>query len=211
VDQKVASSTNVNSQPIALAGLPDALGVTRKMQVEKWAWLIGLSDADDTRLLEWARSFATHRRSRPRARGCKHPPTTPSAAPRCSQSRGLSVFGREDLFHFIGMVPEPGRDESDLIEFLERNRGLPASLHEGLLQKCAKDLPLGLGSGFRGHLHHVATCNQVPQVGRPGGADGIAGSVIRGNELPKESSQSIEGGVVANRTEVLRRLLAKSL
>jgi hypothetical protein len=39
--------------------MPDALGVTRKMQVEKWAWLIGLSDADDTRLLEWSRSFAT--------------------------------------------------------------------------------------------------------------------------------------------------------
>jgi hypothetical protein len=38
--------------------LPDALGVTRKMQVEKWAWLIGLSEADDTRLLEWSRSFA---------------------------------------------------------------------------------------------------------------------------------------------------------
>ena len=42
-----------------MADLPDALGVTRKMQVEKWAWLIGLSDADDARLLEWARSFAT--------------------------------------------------------------------------------------------------------------------------------------------------------
>jgi hypothetical protein len=41
------------------ADMPDALGVTRKMQVEKWAWLIGLSDADDTRLLEWSRSFAT--------------------------------------------------------------------------------------------------------------------------------------------------------
>ena len=40
------------------ADMPDALGVTRKMQVEKWAWLIGLSDADDTRLLEWSRSFA---------------------------------------------------------------------------------------------------------------------------------------------------------
>ena len=36
-------------------------------------------------------------------------------------------------------------------------------------------------------------------------------SVIRGNELPKESSQSVEGGVVANRTEVPRRLLAKLL
>jgi hypothetical protein len=41
------------------ADMPDALGVTRKMQVEKWAWLIGLSDADDARLLEWSRSFAT--------------------------------------------------------------------------------------------------------------------------------------------------------
>jgi hypothetical protein len=41
------------------AEMPDALGVTRKMQVEKWAWLIGLSDADDARLLEWSRSFAT--------------------------------------------------------------------------------------------------------------------------------------------------------
>ena len=41
------------------AEMPDALGVTRTMQVEKWAWLIGLSDADDARLLEWSRSFAT--------------------------------------------------------------------------------------------------------------------------------------------------------
>lgn len=42
-----------------VADLPDALGVTRPMQVEKWAWLVGLSDADDTRLLEWSRSFTT--------------------------------------------------------------------------------------------------------------------------------------------------------
>jgi hypothetical protein len=41
------------------AEMPDALGVTRKMQVEKWAWLIGLSDSDDARLLEWSRSFST--------------------------------------------------------------------------------------------------------------------------------------------------------
>jgi hypothetical protein len=41
------------------AEMPDALGVTRQMKVEKWAWLIGLSDADDARLLEWSRSFAT--------------------------------------------------------------------------------------------------------------------------------------------------------
>ena len=41
------------------AEMRDALGVTRTMQIEKWAWLIGLSNADDTRLLEWSRSFAT--------------------------------------------------------------------------------------------------------------------------------------------------------
>jgi hypothetical protein len=41
-----------------VAELPDALGVTRPMQVEKWAWLIGLSQAEDARLLEWSRSFA---------------------------------------------------------------------------------------------------------------------------------------------------------
>ena len=42
-----------------VAAMPDALGVTRPMQVEKWAWLIGLSNADDACLLEWSRSFAT--------------------------------------------------------------------------------------------------------------------------------------------------------
>jgi hypothetical protein len=41
------------------ADMPDALGVTRKMRVEKWAWLIGLSDGDDARLLEWSSSFST--------------------------------------------------------------------------------------------------------------------------------------------------------
>ncbi len=35
----------------------DTPGVTRKITVEKWAWLIGLSDADDARLLGWSRSF----------------------------------------------------------------------------------------------------------------------------------------------------------
>jgi hypothetical protein len=83
------------------------------------------------------------------------------------------VFGRQDLLAFFGTLPEPGSDEADSIEFLEWNRDLPVSLHEGLLQKCAKGLPFGLGSGFRGHRHHVATCDQAPQVGRPGGADGI--------------------------------------
>ena len=41
------------------AEMRDALGVTRTMQIEKWAWLIGLSNADDARLLEWSRSFST--------------------------------------------------------------------------------------------------------------------------------------------------------
>jgi len=35
--------------------------------------------------------------------------------------------------------------------------------------------------------------------------------VIRGNELPKESSQSVERRMVANRVKVPRRLLAKLL
>ena len=29
------------------------------MQVQTWAWLIGMSDAGDQRLLEWAKSFST--------------------------------------------------------------------------------------------------------------------------------------------------------
>lgn len=41
------------------AEMRDALGVTRTMQVEKWTWLMGLSNVDDARLLEWSRSFAT--------------------------------------------------------------------------------------------------------------------------------------------------------
>jgi hypothetical protein len=37
----------------------DALGRSRPMTVRRWAWLIGTSDADDARLIEWAKSFAT--------------------------------------------------------------------------------------------------------------------------------------------------------
>ena len=55
------------------AEMPDALGVTRKMQVEKWAWLIGLSDADDTRLLEWSRSFANPPRVEAEGAGLQMP------------------------------------------------------------------------------------------------------------------------------------------
>jgi hypothetical protein len=36
----------------------DALGISRQMQVQQWAWLIGMSDAPDGRLLEWAHSYA---------------------------------------------------------------------------------------------------------------------------------------------------------
>jgi hypothetical protein len=37
----------------------DALGRSRPMAVRQWAWLIGMSDAPDARLLQWARSFAS--------------------------------------------------------------------------------------------------------------------------------------------------------
>ncbi len=36
----------------------DTLGRTKSMRVQTWAWMIGLSDAADARLLEWARSFS---------------------------------------------------------------------------------------------------------------------------------------------------------
>jgi hypothetical protein len=37
----------------------DTLGRSKPMRVQTWAWLIGLSDAVDARVLEWARSFAS--------------------------------------------------------------------------------------------------------------------------------------------------------
>ncbi len=36
----------------------DTLGASKTMTVERWAWLIGMSDASDARLLEWAHSFS---------------------------------------------------------------------------------------------------------------------------------------------------------
>ena len=36
----------------------DTLGRSRRMLVQQWVWLIGMTDADDQRLLQWARSFA---------------------------------------------------------------------------------------------------------------------------------------------------------
>ncbi len=37
----------------------DTLGTARPMTVRRWAWLIGFTDASDTRLIEWAKSFST--------------------------------------------------------------------------------------------------------------------------------------------------------
>jgi hypothetical protein len=37
----------------------DALGRSKLMQVQTWAWLIGMSDESDERLLQWARSFSS--------------------------------------------------------------------------------------------------------------------------------------------------------
>ena len=36
----------------------DTLGRSKAMTVRQWVWLIGMTDASDTRLLEWARSFS---------------------------------------------------------------------------------------------------------------------------------------------------------
>lgn len=36
----------------------DTLGQAKQMFVQTWVWLIGMSDADDAQLLEWAHSFA---------------------------------------------------------------------------------------------------------------------------------------------------------
>ena len=47
--------------PLSTAGLVtvDTLGRTRPMTVRRWAWLIGMSDEPDRRVLDRARSFAT--------------------------------------------------------------------------------------------------------------------------------------------------------
>jgi hypothetical protein len=37
----------------------DTLGRSKPMMVQRWAWLIGMTDADDARLVQWAGSFAT--------------------------------------------------------------------------------------------------------------------------------------------------------
>jgi hypothetical protein len=35
----------------------DSVGHSKRMQIQTWVWLIGLTDADDSRVLEWAKSF----------------------------------------------------------------------------------------------------------------------------------------------------------
>jgi len=40
-------------------GTLDAHGESKEMLVERWAWLIAMTDAADGRLLEWAQSFST--------------------------------------------------------------------------------------------------------------------------------------------------------
>jgi len=46
--------------PLSVTTLPsiDTLGRSKRMSVQCWAWLIGMSDADDGRLLKWAHSFS---------------------------------------------------------------------------------------------------------------------------------------------------------
>ena len=55
----------------------DTLGRSKPMIVQTWAWLIGMSDADDARLLEWARSFAKPPSLEVRARGSRRSRTCP--------------------------------------------------------------------------------------------------------------------------------------
>jgi hypothetical protein len=71
IDDRIHSSPSHNSvmswglhsrpAPIRTAHLEtlDTLGQAKPMEVEQWVWLIGMTDAPDTRVLEWARSFST--------------------------------------------------------------------------------------------------------------------------------------------------------
>jgi hypothetical protein len=70
IDNRIYSSPAHNSlmswvfnqpKPISVATLEmmDALGQSKPMTLRRWAWLIGMTDTTDARLLDWARSFAT--------------------------------------------------------------------------------------------------------------------------------------------------------
>lgn len=56
----VMSWARSRPKPLRTAQLEslDTLGRSKPMVVQTWVWLIGISDANDARLLEWARSFA---------------------------------------------------------------------------------------------------------------------------------------------------------
>jgi len=56
----VMSWSRSRPRPMRTAQLEslDTLGRSKPMLVQRWAWLIGTSDADDARLLQWAHSFA---------------------------------------------------------------------------------------------------------------------------------------------------------
>jgi hypothetical protein len=47
-------------EPLSTAqhAMVDALGRSRDMTVRRWAWLIGMTDADDDTLMKWAKSYA---------------------------------------------------------------------------------------------------------------------------------------------------------
>jgi hypothetical protein len=56
----VMSWARSRPKPLRIAQVEtlDTLGRSKPMLLQTWVWLIGMSDADDARLLEWAQSFA---------------------------------------------------------------------------------------------------------------------------------------------------------
>jgi hypothetical protein len=69
IDNRIFASPAHNSlmtwasnqpEPVSVAALEmiDALGQAKPMTLRRWVWLVGMTDASDARVLEWARSFA---------------------------------------------------------------------------------------------------------------------------------------------------------
>ena len=59
----------------------DTLGRSKPMLVQTWVWLIGMSDADDARLLQWAAQFLEAALAGSRGgTAWRRNPTSPSAA-----------------------------------------------------------------------------------------------------------------------------------
>jgi len=56
----VMSWGRIRPKPLRSAQLEtlDTLGRSKPMLLQTWVWLIGMSDADDARLVEWAQSFS---------------------------------------------------------------------------------------------------------------------------------------------------------